>query len=204
MEEETKLTEPPPHVLIFPYPIQGHVNSMLKLAELLANAGLHITFLSTEHNYDRLVRYSADTLSRFSGFPGFQFKTIPDGFPADHPRAGERIREMFDSLNSATKPLFREMLFSDQLRYSIPGTNRRSVTCMIVDGFLSFPIDVGNELGIPVLHFRTISACSFWAYFCIPDMVEAGELPIRGIFHGVCTRCQIFCLICWPYYSILD
>jgi hypothetical protein len=47
---------------------------------------------------------------------------------------------------------------------------------------LSFPIDVGDELGIPVIYFRTISACCFWAYFSIPDVIEAGELPIQGTF----------------------
>ncbi|KAK7828075.1 7-deoxyloganetic acid glucosyltransferase, partial [Quercus suber] len=62
---------------------------------------------------------------------------------------------------------------------SINKATGQSVTCIIADGILSFPIDVGDELGIPVIHFRTISACSFWAYFCIQDMIEAGELPIR-------------------------
>jgi hypothetical protein len=56
------------------------------------------------------------------------------------------------------------------------------VSCIIADGVFSFPIDVGDELGIPVIHFRTISACSFWAYFRILDIIEAGELPIRGIY----------------------
>ncbi|XP_058216430.1 receptor-like protein Cf-9 homolog [Rhododendron vialii] len=37
----------PPHVLIFPLPLQGPINSMLKLAELLCLSGsLHVTFLT--------------------------------------------------------------------------------------------------------------------------------------------------------------
>jgi hypothetical protein len=168
----------PPHVLIFPLPAQGHVNSMLKLAELLSLAGLHVTFLNTDYNHDRLLRYT-NILTRFSCFPGFQFKTIPDGLPPDHPRSGDDFMDLFDSLNSVTKPLFREMLFSGQSNSNSSG---RSVTCIIADGIFSFPIDVGNELGIPVIHFRTISACCIWAYFSIPYMIEAGDLPIRGIF----------------------
>nr|GEW43455.1 retrovirus-related Pol polyprotein from transposon TNT 1-94 [Tanacetum cinerariifolium] len=34
--------------------------------------------------------------------------------------------------------------------------------------------------GVPVLFFRTISACAFWAYFCIPKLIESGELPFEG------------------------
>ncbi|KAK7828073.1 7-deoxyloganetic acid glucosyltransferase [Quercus suber] len=166
-----------PHVLIFPLPAQGHVNSMLNLAQLLSLAGLNITFLNTDHNHNRLVLHT-NILHRFACFPGFQFKTIPDGLPDDHPRAGERFREIFDSIKLVTKPLFREMLCSGQLN----SATGQSVTCIIADGILSFPIDVGNELGIPVIHFRTASACYFWACFCIQDMIEAGELPIRVKF----------------------
>jgi hypothetical protein len=175
MEEGPKA---PPHALIFPLPAQGPVNSMLNLAELLSLAGIHVTFLNTVHNHDRLVRYT-NVLARFARFPGFQFKTIPDGLPADNPRAGDHFMELFDSLNLVTKPLFREMLFSGQFN-SV--SSRSSVSCIIADGVFSFPIDVGDELGIPVIHFRTISACSFWAYFRILDIIEAGELPIRGIY----------------------
>jgi hypothetical protein len=167
-----------PHVLIFPAPAQGHVNSMLKLAELLAFAGVHVTFVNSEYNHDRLVRFT-NILARFACLPGFQFKTIPDGLPTEHPRSGSRVLDLWDSLQSITKPLFREMLFSGQFN-SV--SSRSSVSCIIADGILSFLIDVGDELGIPVIHFRTISACCFWAYFSIPDVIEAGELPIRGTF----------------------
>ncbi|XP_075669117.1 7-deoxyloganetic acid glucosyltransferase-like [Castanea sativa] len=171
MEPESKA----PHVLIFPLPAQGHVNSMLNLAQLLSLAGLNITFLNTDDNHNRLVLHT-NILHRFACFPGFQFKTIPDGLPVDHPRAGDHFMELFESLKLVTKPIFREMLCSGQLN----SATGQSVTCIIADGILSFPIDVGNEIGIPVIHFRTISACSFWVYFCIQEMIEAGELPIRG------------------------
>lgn len=45
---------------------------------------------------------------------------------------------------------------------------------------MSFAIDVAREVGIPIFYFRTISACAFWAYYCIPEIIDAGELPIRG------------------------
>ncbi|KAM7494835.1 hypothetical protein LguiB_029444 [Lonicera macranthoides] len=68
----------PPHVLIFPLPIQGHVNSMLKIAELLSDSGIHVTFLVSDHSHDRLLRYSS-VHRRFSCYPGFRFATISDG-----------------------------------------------------------------------------------------------------------------------------
>uniref|UniRef100_A0A0D3GR41 Glycosyltransferase N-terminal domain-containing protein n=1 Tax=Oryza barthii TaxID=65489 RepID=A0A0D3GR41_9ORYZ len=43
----------PAHVLVFPWPIQGHLNVMLHLAVALAGAGVHVTFLHTDYNLRR-------------------------------------------------------------------------------------------------------------------------------------------------------
>lgn len=166
MEEKPKS----PHILIFPLPCQSHVNSMLKLAEIFGLAGLKVTFLNSKHNHERLIRYT-DIHDRFLQYSEFQFKTISDGLPADHPRAGDRLMEMFDSLSLNTRPLLKQMLIDT----SPP------VSCIIGDACMEFVVDVATELEIPVIHFRAISACSFWAYFSIPEMIQAGELPMKGI-----------------------
>jgi len=174
----------PAHVLIFPFPAQGHVNSMLKLADLLGLAGLHVTFLNTAFIHDRLVRYT-DIETRFSCYPGFQFKTISDGLPSDHPRSGDRLFELFESLNSKTKLLLKEMLMAPNQLCSKSGP---SVTCIIVDGIIDgFTSDIANELRIPIIYFLTISACSLWTHFSVPSIIEAGELPIRGRINWVFT-----------------
>ncbi|KAK6227884.1 hypothetical protein SCA6_000224 [Theobroma cacao] len=158
-----------PHVLLFPLPAQGHVNSMLKLAELFALAGLEVTFLNSDHNHERLVRHT-DVGFRFAKYPRFKFETIPDGLREDHPRLGVSFMELFESMELRTKPILREML----VKINPP------VDCIIGDGALGLVLDVADELGIPIFQFRTISASGIWAYFAIPDMIEAGELPIRG------------------------
>ncbi|KAF8731420.1 hypothetical protein HU200_016482 [Digitaria exilis] len=42
------------HVLLFPWPLQGHLNPMLHLSSALLDAGLHVTLLHTHHNLRRL------------------------------------------------------------------------------------------------------------------------------------------------------
>uniref|UniRef100_A0A7N2MG25 Glycosyltransferase n=1 Tax=Quercus lobata TaxID=97700 RepID=A0A7N2MG25_QUELO len=119
----------------------------------------------------------------------FQFKSIPDGLPTDHPRAGYRFMEVFDSIKLVTEPLFKVMMSFGQLN----SATGQSMTCIIADGSLSFLIDVGDELGISVIHFRTISACSFWAYFCIQDMIETGDLPIKDLEGLVLSHIRTKC-----------
>ncbi|KAJ8542093.1 hypothetical protein K7X08_016959 [Anisodus acutangulus] len=173
MDEQQSL---PPHVLIFPLPLQGPVNSMVKLAQLLCFSGLHITLLLTENIHNRLVRHT-NISSRFDQFPGFQIKTISDGLPEDHPREGSKFLELFDSLKLKTKPLFKYMLTSGLL-CSDDG-KRRPVDCIIADGVLGFTCDVADEIGLPIFCVRTISPCCLWIFFCLPKLIESGEYPFK-------------------------
>ncbi|GLT93791.1 hypothetical protein SLE2022_115650 [Rubroshorea leprosula] len=69
-----------PHAVCIPYPAQGHINPMLKLAKLLHHRGFHITFVNTELNHKRLLKSrGSDSLN---GLPLFRFDTIPDGLPS--------------------------------------------------------------------------------------------------------------------------
>ncbi|CAA6655066.1 unnamed protein product [Spirodela intermedia] len=154
----------PPHVLLLPLPLLGHVSPMLKLAKVLSLRGLLVTFLTTEHVHRRL---SAD--EGLNCRPGFSFRSIPDGLPADHPRSGGQFTELVKSLGAQIYEKYRDLLVS--LREPWP------VTCTIVDGLLPFAAEVGEELEIPVIVFRTSGPCSFWTYFCIPRLIEAGEIP---------------------------
>nr|AFJ53009.1 UDP-glycosyltransferase 1 [Linum usitatissimum] len=160
---------PPPHVLIFPYPLQGHVTSMLNLAELLCLSNIRVTFFNSDHIQRRLLQFTS-VQSRFAKYPYlFHFQTISDGLPPDHSRSGKDVLDLFLSMSSITRPLFKELLIS----------NQPPIDCVISDGGLEFTVEVADEVGIPLVYFRTIGASCFWVYFCIPDIIEAGELPIR-------------------------
>ncbi|KAG6395339.1 hypothetical protein SASPL_145982 [Salvia splendens] len=164
---------PRPRVLIFPLPLQGPVNSMLKLSELLCLGGLHVTFLVTDHIDARLRRYS-NVQSRFHSYPGFRLQAISDGLPENHPR-GDKFLEVFESMKVHTKPLFKELLQSGG-----GGEGGDRISCVIADGGLEFPLDVAEEVGIPLFIVRTISAACLWVFFCLPQLIQSGELPFTG------------------------
>ncbi|KAK3016292.1 hypothetical protein RJ639_007612 [Escallonia herrerae] len=68
-----------PHAVCIPFPAQGHINPMLKLAKLLHRKGFHITFVHTEFNHQRLLKSRGPDALR--GLSSFRFETIPDGIP---------------------------------------------------------------------------------------------------------------------------
>ncbi|OAY78155.1 7-deoxyloganetic acid glucosyltransferase [Ananas comosus] len=166
------------HVLIFPFPAQGHLNCMLQLAELLAAADIHVTFLNTEYNHRRLLRSSSGNSLPGPGpgpSPKVHFRAIADGLPDDRARSAARLLELDASLRARSSHAYRDLLLD--LREGSGGRAPR-VTCVIADGIMPFAIDIAEELGIPAMAFRTPSASSVWAYYCIPKLLHSGELPI--------------------------
>nr|GMC95972.1 7-deoxyloganetic acid glucosyltransferase-like [Ipomoea batatas] len=161
-----------PHVLIFPLPIQSPVNSMLKLAELLCLAGVHVTFLITKHNHQRLLRSTDGGVeSRFDRYPGsFRFEVISDGFPEDHPRSVDDFLDLLNSLQGVAEAHLREVFLRPE--------KGRKVTCAIVEATFSYAFEIGSEVGVPVFAFETISPCCLGVYLCIPQLFEAGKLPL--------------------------
>nr|AZB52814.1 7-deoxyloganetic acid glucosyltransferase 1 [Centranthera grandiflora] len=177
MGHQSNTDELPPHVLIFPLPMQGHINSMLKLAELLCLSDLHVTILLSDYTHDRL-RQHANIEARFARYSGFRVASMPDGLPEDHPRSGERTMEIVMSLLKVGGAEFRKVMeTTDALSYD---GSRRRVSCLIMDGVFSFAVPVAKEMGIPFIYFRTVGACSFWANFSFNQVIEAGEVPLRG------------------------
>jgi len=174
-EEEEEEVAGANHVVLLPGPMQGNVNSMMKLAQLLALHHFHVTFLTTDFIHRRLRRF-ADIQALSQTYPNLEFRTISDGLPDDHPRSDNHaLADLYSFLNSHAKPLLRDILLSQSAA-------KPKVTCLIGDGFLGgLTADVADEVGIPLLHFRAMSASCFWALFCAPTLFESNQLPIRGI-----------------------
>ncbi|OEL15294.1 hypothetical protein BAE44_0023689 [Dichanthelium oligosanthes] len=81
------------HVLVFPCPVQGHINCMLHFATTLLRAGVGVTFLHTDHNLRRIGRAAS-----MAGSPRLRFLSIPDGLPDDSLRSVGDVLELDRSL----------------------------------------------------------------------------------------------------------
>ncbi|KAG0499406.1 hypothetical protein HPP92_004097 [Vanilla planifolia] len=143
-----------PHAVCVPFPAQGHMNPMLKLAKLLHIRGFHVTLVLTEFNYRRLVRACGP--KAVEGLSDFQFATIPDGLPPSDDDATQDV----PSLCASTSTTFLE-----PFRHLLADLNIRSprVSCIISDGAMSFTLDAARELDIPEVLFWTTSACGYLA-----------------------------------------
>lgn len=172
-----------PHVVIFPLPIQGPVNCMLKLADLilfLSQAAVSVTFLTTDYIHHRLVLHSTTLARLVHSMPHFRFETVSDGLgPVTNPRGSYQLADLTNSLEAeaqADGSRLREVL-----AYGSAEPHRKKlVTCIIADGLYGCMANVAKELGVPLVYFETISPCGLWTYLCVPNMLQAGDLPFQG------------------------
>lgn len=168
------------HVLLFPWPVQGHINPMLHLASALLDAGLRVTFLHTDHNLRRLALAGAPAPPHH---PRLRVLSVPDGLPDDHPRSVAGLMDLFESMRTAGCAAFCALLRAE----TDASSRRPPVTCVVADGTMPFAIAAAEEAGVPALAFRTESACGFLCYLSVPRLLELGETPaasdepVRGV-----------------------
>ncbi|GMH11145.1 hypothetical protein Nepgr_012986 [Nepenthes gracilis] len=175
-DKNVSSTPTPPHVLILPFPLQGHIVPFLKLTELLCLAGLNVTLLNTEQIHSRLLQHS-DVKACFARFPGFRMEAISDGRSlSDPPPTVYQLEEELGLLNSITKPVFKEALVSGR----VVSGGMPPLTCIIGDALLNFAMEVANELEIPFFAFHVLNAATIWLVFSFPDLVDAGKFPFIG------------------------
>ncbi|XAR73415.1 7-deoxyloganetin glucosyltransferase [Bertholletia excelsa] len=161
-----------PHVVCIPFPKQGHVTPMMRLAKLLHFRGVHVTFVNTEFNHRWLVRLRGQ--DAVTGLQDFRFATIPDGLPPSDPDARQDIPELCDSTRSNCLGLLVDLLKELNSSTGVP-----PVTCVISDGVMSFAIEAAKRVGVPEVQFWTASVCSMLGYLSYDELVRRGIIPFK-------------------------
>ncbi|KAJ0102922.1 hypothetical protein Patl1_06498 [Pistacia atlantica] len=152
-------------VILFPLPLQGHINPMLQLANILYGKGLSITVIHTNFN-------SPNT----SNYPHFDFCSIPDGLLEVGASTSDVIA-LVTLLNVNCVVPFR-----DCLAKLLSNVEEESIACLITDAVCHFTQAVADSLKLPRIVLRTSSISSFLAFAAISLLHEKGFFPIKG-FH---------------------
>ena len=157
-----------PHAVCIPFPAQGHVNPMMKLAKELHSRGFHITFVSTDYNHQRLLKSRGP--SSLKGLHDFRFRSIPDGLPPSDLDGTQDILALCESTMNTCLDPFRELLVDLNASNDAP-----LVSCVVSDSSMTFTLDAAQEIGVPGVLLDTLSACATMGY------MQYGELIRRGV-----------------------
>lgn len=150
-------------LILFTLPLQGHINPMLQLANILYSKGFSISIIQTNFN-------SINP----SNYPHFTFHSIPDGL-LESEASTEDIILFLSILNVKCVEPFRNCLaklLSDVLE--------EPVACLITDLVWCFAQPVAEGFKLPTIVVRTTSLCSFLGFAAFPLLLDKGYLPIQG------------------------
>ncbi|XP_027358838.1 7-deoxyloganetin glucosyltransferase-like [Abrus precatorius] len=165
-------TKRKPHALLIPFPAQGHINPMFKLAKLLHLRGFHITYVHTEYNHRRLLKSRGP--NALDGLLDFQFETIPDGLSQTD--ADANVTQDIESLCKSVKKNFL-LPFRDLLaRLNHSST---PVTCLVSDVVMTFTTQVAEELALPLIMLYPASAYSLFTFLHVRALLDKGLVPLK-------------------------
>ncbi|XP_040381441.1 7-deoxyloganetin glucosyltransferase-like [Oryza brachyantha] len=161
------------HAMLFPFPCPGHINPTLKLAELLHSRGVHVTFVNTEHNHERLRRRREGAVR---GREGFRFEVVPDGLRDEERAAPDSTVRLYLSLRSSCGAPLVELA---RRVAAEEGRGAPPVTCLVLSGLVSFALDVAGELGVPAFVLWGTSACGFACTLRLRQLRQRGYTPLK-------------------------
>ncbi|KAI3993873.1 hypothetical protein MKX01_002886 [Papaver californicum] len=151
------------HVVCIPYPVQGHISAMMKLAKILHFKGFHITFVNTEFNHQCLLNSRGPDL--LTGLPDFRFETIPDVLPPPtDPNASQDFVALSISIEKNGLEPFRKLIckLNDTKDSNVP-----PVSCIVSDSFMSFTLQAAKDF------------CAFACFLHFPHLIQRGLAPLN-------------------------
>ncbi|XP_043724474.1 UDP-glycosyltransferase 76B1-like isoform X1 [Telopea speciosissima] len=169
MEEEEEQKRRGVGLVLFPCPLQGHINPMLQLASILHSKGFSIIIVHTRFNSPNS-----------SNYPHFNFIPIPDGI-SDIQASFSDVLALLSHLNVNCAVPLRDCLvrlLSDHDNSISTSKEKEPISCLISDAIMHFTQGVADGLKLPRLVLRTSSVESFLAFAAFPVLRQKNYLPI--------------------------
>ncbi|KAJ3702798.1 hypothetical protein LUZ61_006503 [Rhynchospora tenuis] len=154
----------PPHALVLPWPMPGHIVPLMHLSHFLADNGFKITIVNTDDSHNRIVSAGAYD-------DRFYMISIPDGLGPDEKRFRHRLLDAIESnMPSQLENLIRKMNEKEDTK----------ITCLIADGAMSWAVEFAHKMGLRSVVFRTISASMVATCLSIPKLRQTGVIDENG------------------------
>nr|XP_043608343.1 UDP-glycosyltransferase 83A1-like [Erigeron canadensis] len=159
-----------PHVLLIPYPAQGHVIPMMELAQRLVEQGVKAIFVNTDFNH-KLV--TSNWLEKDGFGDLLQMVSIPDGLEPweDRSDIGKLSLSMLQTMPSKLV----------QLIDTINKEESSKVTLIIADGGMGWAIKVAKNMGIGRAAFWPASVATLSSMLCFQKLIDERIIGKNGV-----------------------
>ncbi|KAG9154785.1 hypothetical protein Leryth_014276 [Lithospermum erythrorhizon] len=156
-----------PHVIAVPFPAQGHVKPLMKLAYKIASHGIKVTFVNTESTHKKLFTTSKDVEEQ----DNIVFTSVPSGSSRTAESQPGMVNVMKESMPGYFKELIEKITSSEKDEH---------ITCVIADSSMGWILDVAERLGIEQVAFNPASVATLAFISHIPKFIESGIVDYGG------------------------
>ncbi|KAG4174586.1 hypothetical protein ERO13_A11G130600v2 [Gossypium hirsutum] len=158
-----------PHLLVVPYPAQGHVIPFMELSQNLAKQGIKISFVNTEFNHKRVIDAFGKKLDE-NGL--LHLVSVPDGLEDGEDR--NQIGNLTERLCQVMPGQLKELIDK------VNGSDDNKISCVLADISLGLAFDVAAEQGIPTAGLWPASMFQLMFFLRIPKLIEDGLIDGNG------------------------
>lgn len=160
-----------PHIMVVPYPAQGHVIPLMELSLILVKQGIKITFVNTKENHDRIKSAlpSGDGL-----LSQICLVWISDGL-----ESSEERKRPGKSSGAVLKVMPEKV---EELIECINGSESEKITCVLADQSIGWALDIAEKKGIRRAAFCPASAAQLVLGLSIPKFIHNGIIDKDGEF----------------------
>ncbi|KAL0014737.1 hypothetical protein SO802_001806 [Lithocarpus litseifolius] len=154
------------HVLVIPFPAQGHVNPMMLLSRKLVKYGFKINFVIIHERVEGALDSLVDS--------NINLVSIPDGLGAEDDRndLGKLCETILHTMPEKLEELINNINASN---------GDHKISCIVADAGMGWAIEVGNKMGIKGAVFWSAAAASLALQVSIPSLIDDGIIDSDGI-----------------------
>ncbi|XP_028765363.1 UDP-glycosyltransferase 83A1-like [Neltuma alba] len=160
-----------PHVLVLPFPAQGHVNCLMNVSHKLAQNGLKITFVNSDYNHKRMMKAMKD--DEIKERLTLRFVSIPDGMGPEDDR--NDLARLCLAMLSTMYSEFEKLLENNNTECG------DRITCVVADVSMAWALEVAHKFGINAAVICTASAALLALKLHAPKLIQDGLIDSDGI-----------------------
>ncbi|KAK1643944.1 hypothetical protein QYE76_061749 [Lolium multiflorum] len=163
-----------PHVMVLPFPAQGHVTPLMELSHRLVDHGFEVTFVCTELIHALLMdALRKNTDDGVDALDGIHLVSIPDGM-AD----GDDRRDLCKFVDGVFR---RVPCYLEKLIKETEASGAASVKWLVADVNMWFCFPIAKNLGVRVAGIWPGAASGLGMSFRITQMIEDGFIDDKGM-----------------------
>ncbi|XP_044468881.1 UDP-glycosyltransferase 83A1-like [Mangifera indica] len=168
--EKTEMTGP--HILVIPFPAQGHVIPLLELSHRLVKHGLRVTFVSTDHVHKRIIN-ALQEKNHVGDDQEISLVSISDGLEPweDRNDLGKLCESLVKVMPGKLEEIIKEINNKEE---------GGKITCVIADVHVGVTLEVAEKLKIKGAAFMPMAAAALALYYHVPKMINDGIINKDG------------------------